>query len=101
MTSLIGKISTNTDLVGSLSEGAELRATIASGARGASAYEIWLRLGNKGTEEDFINSLRASEVNYEALDNKPKIESVELVGDKSFEELGMEKIGIEDIEKLF
>lgn len=101
MTSLIGKNSTNTDLVGSLSEGAQLRATIASGARGTSAYEIWLRLGNKGTEEDFINSLRASEVNYEVLDNKPKIEGVELVGDKSFEELGMEKIGIEDIEKLF
>ena len=26
--------------------------------RGKSAYEIWLELGNEGTEEDFINSLK-------------------------------------------
>ena len=28
------------------------------GANGKSAYEIWLDLGNKGTEEDFLNSLK-------------------------------------------
>lgn len=28
------------------------------GESGASAYEIWLALGNKGTEEDFIKSLK-------------------------------------------
>lgn len=28
------------------------------GETGESAYEIWLRLGNIGTEQDFINSLR-------------------------------------------
>ena len=28
------------------------------GESGASAYEIWLSLGNKGTEEDFIKSLK-------------------------------------------
>lgn len=30
----------------------------AAGPCGASAYEIWLRLGNEGTEADFIASLR-------------------------------------------
>ena len=30
------------------------------GANGKSAYEIWLSLGNKGTEQDFINSLKGT-----------------------------------------
>ena len=29
-----------------------------TGADGKSAYEIWLDLGNTGTEQDFINSLQ-------------------------------------------
>ena len=32
--------------------------TINAGKAGKSAYEIWLELGNEGTEEDFINSLK-------------------------------------------
>ena len=31
----------------------------ADGVDGKSAYQIWLELGNKGTEQDFINSLKA------------------------------------------
>ena len=31
-----------------------------TGAQGKSAYEIWLSVGNKGTETDFINSLRGN-----------------------------------------
>lgn len=32
---------------------------MATGKTGKSAYEIWLKLGGEGTEEDFINSLKA------------------------------------------
>lgn len=32
--------------------------TGARGERGESAYEVWLKNGNKGTIEDFLNSLR-------------------------------------------
>lgn len=31
------------------------------GDRGYSAYEIWLGQGNKGTEQDFINSLKGEQ----------------------------------------
>jgi hypothetical protein len=31
----------------------------ATGKDGASAYEVWLTLGNVGTEQDFINALKA------------------------------------------
>lgn len=38
---------------------------------------------------------------YEKLKNKPSIEDVELVGNKSFEELGLEKMDNMEILKLF
>lgn len=34
---------------------------------------------------------------YERLRNKPQIESVELIGNKSFEELGLEPITIDEL----
>lgn len=33
----------------------------AIGKEGKSAYEIWLELGNTGTETDFLNSLRGEQ----------------------------------------
>jgi hypothetical protein len=36
----------------------------ATGATGASAYEIWLSMGNEGTEEDFLASLTAGEFTH-------------------------------------
>lgn len=33
-----------------------------------------------------------NETNYERLKNKPSIEGVQLIGDKTFEELGLENI---------
>lgn len=39
----------------------------------------------------------AGTYNYEELDNKPKIESVELVGDKTFEQLGLEPMDADDL----
>ena len=34
------------------------------GKSGLSAYQIWLSKGNEGTEEDFLDSLKAKEKNY-------------------------------------
>ena len=39
-------------------------------------------------------------INYEDLINKPRIESVELVNDKSFDELRMRKIGLNVLEDI-
>lgn len=73
-----------------------------NGARGLSAYEIWIGLGNTGSEEDFINSLKIDGgSNYINLINKPRIATVELVGDKSFEDLGMQSITEVEIRNLF
>lgn len=38
---------------------------------------------------------------YEKLINKPKIEGVELIGDKTFNELGLEECSNEDILAMF
>lgn len=71
------------------------------GHDGKSAYEVWLSLGNEGTEEDFINSLKASEIDYNSIINKPTINNVVIEGDISLEDLGIEAITTEEIEKLF
>ena len=34
--------------------------SVGTGTDGKSAYEVWLELGNTGTEEDFINSLKGT-----------------------------------------
>lgn len=39
--------------------------------------------------------------NYGALTNKPSIETIELDGDKSFEELGLTSITSQEIKNLF
>lgn len=42
-----------------------LNSSILVSKQGDSAYEVWLRMGNKGTEEDFFNWLRGGTlVNY-------------------------------------
>ena len=74
------------------------------GKEGKSAYETWLDLGNEGTEEDFIAYLQevASEsINYEEIYNKPSIESVELIGNKTFDDLGVSNINKVEISNLF
>ena len=38
--------------------------------------------------------------NYERLTNKPQIESVTLIGNKSFEDLGLEEMSAEDIIRI-
>lgn len=38
--------------------------------------------------------------NYEDLYNKPRIEDVELIGNKTFKQLGMEAASVPDIERI-
>lgn len=52
-----------------------------------SAYPI-LRVSDGGTAD------------YERLINIPKIESVVLIGDKSFEDLGLEELSGEDLIRI-
>lgn len=47
---------------------------------------------DKSFDEDFGEIHNIVENNYEKLRNKPQIESVELIGNKSFEDLGMTEI---------
>lgn len=37
---------------------------------------------------------------YERLTNKPSIEGHELIGDKSFKQLGMDTLSVQEIEKI-
>ena len=74
------------------------------GKEGKSAYETWLDLGNEGTEEDFMAYLRDVDfglINYEEIDKKPSIESVELIGNKTFEDLGISNINKVEISNIF
>ena len=41
------------------------------------------------------------EKDYELLDNKPQIESVELIGNKSLEEIGIDRLTNSEIEEIF
>ena len=47
------------------SDGGTSTLTVKNGSKGstgASAYDIWKSLGNSGTEQDFINSLKAQDI---------------------------------------
>lgn len=47
---------------------------------------------DKSFDEDFGEIHNIVKNNYEKLRNKPQIENVELIGNKSFEDLGMTEI---------
>ena len=50
--------------------------SVGNGSNGKSAYEIWLSLGNVGTEEDFIDSLKGKDaVDIRTNDEKVKLTS--------------------------
>lgn len=108
MTDLIGVIETGAELGGAIGTETELGSmSIPAGPRGEkgeqglSAYEVWLAEGNVGTIEDFLDSLALSGVSYEVLEGKPRIEQVELVGNRTFEELGAKAITEAEIANLF
>lgn len=96
------------DLVGKLEPRNSIDVKIigsgAKGEDGLSAYEVWLSDGNEGTIEDFFDSLKfdveAGDLSYMSLANKPSIEQIELVGDKTFEELGLNSISKDEINNL-
>ena len=46
-------------------------------------------------------SNRSGTSNYEQLSNLPSIEAVQLIGDKSFEDLGLEECSNLEIDSLF
>lgn len=95
-----------TRIRGAINNKTTINAHVTNGIKGLSAYEIWLNLGNVGTEGDFIDSIGASggsggTTNYNLLRNKPSISNVELEGNKSLEELGMKAITKAEIKNMF
>lgn len=63
-TDLQPKLEVESTLEGKIQADAEINIQIQSGSQGLSAYEIWLRAGNSGTEQDFVDSLKASEYSH-------------------------------------
>lgn len=73
-------------------------ATLTSGAVKASAAST---LGNSSAKATGVAGLGTIKVyDYNNLQNHPKIEHVELVGDKSLQELGLTEITEEDAIKV-
>lgn len=78
-------------------------------------FEIPFDLAVQDQQYDFTMSNQYEEYNfgtasaihpiltrdYEELDNKPRIEGVELIGDKTYEELNLNRISNAEIEELF
>lgn len=46
----------------------KIEATINSGARGRSAYQVWLDNGHEGTETDFLNWLKSDSYIHVQID---------------------------------
>lgn len=44
-------------VVGYITDNLKVTANVQAGARGKSAYEIWLDMGNTGTPQNFLDSL--------------------------------------------
>lgn len=60
----------------------------------------WGRIvGDINDQTDLIEMVEAPR-DYEELLNKPKIESVELSGNKTFKQLGIETLSVQEIEKI-
>ena len=94
MTEIIGYIESPTEIIGTvLSIGK-------TGERGLSAYEIWLAEGNTGTVLNFLDSLSAVS-SYNLLNDKPKIEGIELVENKTFKDLGITIVSEDEIDNIF
>lgn len=59
MSELVGHIESSGDLKATLTPNQVLmQVEMTNGARGKSAYEVWLAAGNTGTIEDFILSIK-------------------------------------------
>ena len=73
---------------------------------GEPAYSIdtgGLKIGNgeaKWSELPYISGGGGGTLNYNALINHPKIEGHTLIGDKTFQELGLDDITQQDIDEI-
>ena len=56
-----------------------------------------IAIENVGTPHDAVLNFTLTDGDYEALRNKPSIESVTLSGDKTFSDLGLAAIGADDL----
>lgn len=72
------------------------------GPRGYSSYELAVQNGFKGTEQEYLASLKGEpgSTDYKVMVNKPSIEGVTLVNDKSFKDLGAYGLTNIEIERL-
>lgn len=59
-----------------------------------------IAIENVGTPHDAVLNFTLTDGDYEALRNKPSIESVTLSGDKTFSDLGLSPIGADDLLKI-
>lgn len=79
---------------GSQTDGVELgsKTPVLRGPRGYSNYELALQNGFQGTEEEYLKSLKGEPGtnDYNEQINKPKINGVELIGNKTSEELNLQ-----------
>ena len=48
----------------------------------------------------FVQRIVTTEMDYEKLNNKPRIEGIELIGDMSFEDLSLAAITANDIDDM-
>lgn len=64
--------------------------------------EVNLRMNanEESYDVDFDETIEAGTRDYNRLKNKPSINNNELIGDKTFEQLGLESLTNEDIENL-
>ena len=73
---------------------------------GEPAYSVdtgGIKVGNgeaKWSELPYISGGGGGTMNYNALVNKPRIEGHELIGDKTFQEIGLEDITQQDIDDI-
>lgn len=53
-----------TNITTTINAGAQVAATVTNGARGKSAYEVWLSEGHTGSATDFLNWLKSDSYKY-------------------------------------
>lgn len=82
---LLGEVSTDIDLSGELSNNIELYGELGTG----------IELNGQ------VDVITSGTYNYEYLYNKPQINSVELIKNKSFEDLGINEITNTELNELF
>ena len=80
-----------------VSQGNTTTGLARNGERGKSAYEVAVDNGYSGTEAEWLASMR----DYNELEDKPRINGVELIGDKPIEALGVDTLTNLEIQQIF